>query len=75
MGNSTKNKGFGVDWPNGKPDGNDEPLDLIWPRDQRESDIIKQQNNLHDYFHWYEAGIGFAVSSLLWGVCLHLWGG
>jgi hypothetical protein len=28
-----------------------------------------------DYFHWYEAGIGFAVASLFWGVCFHLWGG
>jgi hypothetical protein len=48
--------------------------DMIWPRNQRESGIIKQQNDLHDYFHWHHALIGFAVSSLFWGVCFHLWG-
>jgi len=57
------------------PDRNGRPLDLIWPHNQREADIIKQQNDLHDYFHWQHAIIGFIFGTMFWSACFHLWGG
>lgn len=49
---------------------------IIWPRTAREEAIFKQgASQERDEFNWYCAGIGFAVASLFWGVCFHLWGG
>lgn len=42
--------------------------------DTAEVRIIKEDVSV-DHFNWYCAGIGFSVASLIWGICIHFWGG
>ncbi|CAH9014721.1 putative TMhelix containing protein [Vibrio phage 495E54-1] len=58
----------------------DFPLSLRsdWPRKAREEtfqDEILKWKLKEQSFHWYEFGIGLAVSSLFWGIMFKLFGG
>lgn len=54
--------GVGIDWPN-------------TPKEERLFNKLLQSQEKERSFHWYEFGMGVALSSLLWGILAILFGG